>query len=457
MASLADMRRIYNRIADLIGDADLPEDGFATLDTWQQQQQQLGQARSAAAATGEGVSVLRRDVLVRLQACRAFSEGQLIWLPDESEVRTAAVKVAASAAAAQQYSAGDGYYEDPGWIGGCSSRGPGRWQQRQQQQRQAGKARQTPAAATTAAAVQEDVMYDADVMNSLQRERMRGRFYSPEQLRFYDEARVLEVISLIMAANTDAAAEAANTGIEVAGSATNKLQRQDAAAAAADAASQCLRVAGLYYGGGLQELFVRQLQRFKYNSWIPLIVARQYLLRMTLPVKACRINVWCCLVALSSCERLLLCVYVCCFASEAQCCFFAVKGRNGTHTAWSRFEWCMLCHYFRLVAKPKLACCCCCCCCCCRPVPHLQGLLPHAAGPAAGHTAASNTRHKGIQLGEASNTWLDSTGLDPSLKSFGKCLANGVIMILTDCRPDLTAVGVSAPSVSYALLAAVFS
>jgi hypothetical protein len=263
VASLADMRLIYNRIGDLIGDADLPEDGFATLDTWQQQQRQqgVGQAGSAAAAAG---------VVSRLQACKAFSERQLVWLPDAAEVRAAAAK---AAAAARQCAAGDGYYEEPGWSNSSSSRGPGRWQQQQRQQQkaahQASRAWPDHATAAAAAAVPEDVMYDADLMHSLQRVRMRGRFYSPEQLRFYDEAQVLEVISLSMTAKSGSAAAAAAAA--AVGSESEQLQQQDAAAAA-DAAAHCLRVAGLYYGG-LQELFVRQLQRFKYNSWIPLIGA----------------------------------------------------------------------------------------------------------------------------------------------------------------------------------------
>jgi hypothetical protein len=63
------------------------------------------------------------------------------------------------------------------------------------------------------------------------------------------------------------------TAAEAAAGVEQEAAASTAAAAAADAASQCLRVAGLYYGGDLQELFVRQLQRYRYNSWIPLIGA----------------------------------------------------------------------------------------------------------------------------------------------------------------------------------------
>jgi hypothetical protein len=165
------MRRIYNRIADLVGDAALPESGFTTLDTWQQQQQQSDQPGNAAAAA-DSADVMPRAALVRLQACKAFSDAPLIWLPDASEVRAAAAK--AAAAAAQQHAAGDGYYEEGVRYGGgssSSSRGPGksRRQHRRQVAQQAAEA--APAAAV---AVPDGVMYDADVMNSLQRERMRG-------------------------------------------------------------------------------------------------------------------------------------------------------------------------------------------------------------------------------------------------------------------------------------------
>jgi hypothetical protein len=275
-ASLADMQRIYNRIADLVGDAALPESGFATLDTWQQQQQRSGQPGNAAAAAGDSAAAVPRAVLVRLQACKAFADAPLIWLPDASEVRTAAAKAAAAAAAAQQHAAGDGYYEEGVRYGGSSSgsRGPARSQRHHRRQVAQQAAEAAPAAAV---AVPDGVMYDVDVMNSLQRERMRGRFYSPGQLRFNDDARLLEVISLMMLSNAATAVEAAATHAPATAAGVEQQPQEPTAAAStaagADAASQCLRVAGLYYGGDLQELFVRQLQRYRYNSWIPLIGA----------------------------------------------------------------------------------------------------------------------------------------------------------------------------------------
>lgn len=177
---LADMGKIYYNLWNQIGDIDIAnETGFRTLDQWEHQQQQEHQQQEHDGETE--AEAIPHDVVLKLLACRAFSDEALIWLPDISEVKAAAVKAAAEAAAAQNGAAGWGG-TDAQWAGPAGvGRVPG---QRHPGAATAGRyptlcvsssGSKEAAAAVAAAAVPDDVMYDAKVMSSLQRVQLHGR------------------------------------------------------------------------------------------------------------------------------------------------------------------------------------------------------------------------------------------------------------------------------------------
>lgn len=87
-------------------------------------------------------------------------------------------------------------------------------------------------------------------MGALSRTPMRGRFYSPDQLRFTDEAKIFEITFPVLHQHY--------------GSSSNS--------AAGVRPPPMLRVLGAYYGAQ-RDLFVELLQRFKYDKWIPLVGA----------------------------------------------------------------------------------------------------------------------------------------------------------------------------------------
>jgi hypothetical protein len=112
-----------------------------------------------------------------------------------------------------------------------------------------------------AESVAEDFMYEGAFLSGLAHTPMRGRFYSPDQLRFTDAAQVLEVTypTLYQHFCGDSNSSSGKGGKAAA-----------AVGAAGDRPPPMLRCLGVYYGQ-LRDAFVDQLQRFKYDQWIPLV------------------------------------------------------------------------------------------------------------------------------------------------------------------------------------------
>jgi hypothetical protein len=243
VTTLVDMNRIYYEVQNRVSHADIGhQKGFKALDHWNEKEQQLPQQQQIH-DTGihSSQTTISHDIAVRLSACKAFSEDNLIWLPD-----TAAVLAAAAKLAAQREDRADwwGEAEHGNRSGGA---GQARKSQTSSAEIRRSRGRQS-CNSHDPAGVADDPWCDLDVVRGLQQEPLRGKFYNPEQLRFTDDCRVLEVVH--------------HTLMEGA-------QPTNAAAAAACAGSS-LRVLSTYYPG-LQGLFVDQLQRYKYNKWIPLV------------------------------------------------------------------------------------------------------------------------------------------------------------------------------------------
>jgi hypothetical protein len=213
--TLNHMGAVYTYLRDAVGMEDLPASGFADLEDAE------GRSRSAA-----------RGVLDRLLASQMFSKHPLIWLPE----------VPAAVAALQQAAAGGNPH------GSRSSRS-------KTQLPAAGVSRVDPEAV--------QLLYRDDVKSMLYSRSLPGRFFTPEQLRFRDDARVLEQQQLIeQLSSTGPGAEAGAASDQTPG--PQQVQR--------------LRAVHVYYPT-LFDFFVNQLQRFRpapyYNpsalTWIPLV------------------------------------------------------------------------------------------------------------------------------------------------------------------------------------------
>ena len=115
--------------------------------------------------------------------------------------------------------------------------------------------------------VAADTMYDAALMSSLAHTPLRGRFYSPEALRFTDEAKVLEVTYPVLYKHFTSSSSSSGGGDGDGQGAEGAKQGVSQPGARPP---PMLRVLGVYYGSQ-QQLFEKQLQRFKYDKWIPLV------------------------------------------------------------------------------------------------------------------------------------------------------------------------------------------
>jgi hypothetical protein len=255
--TLHDMSQLYHHLSRFLGGTQqLPAAGFSVL----QDPQRMGQ--------------LQESVLVRLKVSKAFNDTPLIWLPDTDKVLKAAAAYKA-AESQRAYMDEDAYsmgsMGGPGGPGGYGSsrnvsssssrrggrtgRGPGKALGRGPAASAAAQAATAAAAAATAEPVADDVMYDGALIGSLARTPMRGRFYTPDQLRFNDDAKVFEVTYPVLHKHFGSASSSSS---------------QAAGAVGVDARPPpMLRVLGVYYAAQ-RDLFVQQLQRFKYSSWIPL-------------------------------------------------------------------------------------------------------------------------------------------------------------------------------------------
>jgi hypothetical protein len=215
--TLNHMGAVYTYLRDAVGMEDLPASGFADLED--------PEARSRSAARG---------VLDRLLASQMFSRHPLIWLPE----------VPAAVAALQQAAAG-------GNQGSRSSRSKGQ-----------------PPATAAAGLTRVDpeavqLLYRDDVKSMLYSRSLPGRFYTPEQLRFRDDARVLEQQQLVEQLSSTGPLAGGGAG---AGQPPGPQQVQR------------LRVCSVYYPT-LFDFFINQLQRFRpapswnvrASQWIPLV------------------------------------------------------------------------------------------------------------------------------------------------------------------------------------------
>eukprot|EP00775_Hariotina_reticulata_P013387 gene13387-13514_t len=269
VTTIAEMSSVYYAVQQQISYAKLDQQkGYEALDRRHANQQQ--HCQQGQQETGVNAGDVSRDVLLRLSACKSFSDDALIWLPDTVEVFAAASQVAKQPGAA----AAEFVLADFGSLSGSQ------WPYKKPQAGSAGHKKwkkgggNKSSSLESAAAVDEDVFYNWDVISSLQWMPMRGRFYPARQLRFTDYARVLEVLEcvLLKAASKQAAAGAATAsesykrfGLDM------KAKGGDAAEAAAMADESSLRVLSLYYPH-LHSLFVEQLQRYtEYGKWIPLV------------------------------------------------------------------------------------------------------------------------------------------------------------------------------------------
>jgi hypothetical protein len=236
-STLHDMSQLYHHLSRFLVQSELPSQGFSIL----QDQDRL--------------AALPKNAAVRVQASKAFIETPLIWLPDTDEFLKAAA--AYRAAESQRgymdedsYSMGGSSFGQPGRLSTNSNKG-GRGPVKQAgrvvgaAQKRVG-AQQGAAAASDAAA--HDVMYDGTLMGALSRTPMRGRFYSPDQLRFTDEAKTFEITFPVLHQHYGGSSNSA-AGVRP---------------------PPMLRVLGAYYGAQ-RALFVDLLQRFKYDKWIPLV------------------------------------------------------------------------------------------------------------------------------------------------------------------------------------------
>jgi hypothetical protein len=240
-STLHDMTQLYHHLSRFLVQCELPSQGFSILQD---------QGRLAA---------LPRNAAVRVQASKAFIETPLIWLPDTDEF----LKAAAAHRAAESQR---GYMDEDSYSMGGSSFGgrqPSGLNSNSKQGGRGGRAAFKPAGRVVGAAQKQvgeqqggaaasdetadDVMYDGTLMGALSRTAMRGRFYSPDQLRFTDDAKIFEITFPVLHQQYGSSSNAA--GVRP---------------------PPMLRVLGAYYGA-LRVLFVELLQRFKYDKWIPLV------------------------------------------------------------------------------------------------------------------------------------------------------------------------------------------
>lgn len=254
-STLHDMAQLYHHLSQDLRLSELPRSGFMVLQE------------------PDRFASLPKSTVVRLQVSKAFNDSPLIWLPDTDEVLQAAA--AYKAAESQR-----GYLDDDGYgMGGYSSAAGGVLGSRLagpvsssrrggRAGRGAGRAGGTSGAAAQqglmqnggkaqsageSEAVPDDAMYDGSLMGALLQTPMRGRFYSPDQLRFTDEAKVFEVTHPVLHQHFGSSASGS-------GSASLGGARPP----------PMLRVLGAYYGSQ-KRLFVELLQRFRYDTWIPLV------------------------------------------------------------------------------------------------------------------------------------------------------------------------------------------
>lgn len=271
--TLHDMGQLYHHLSRFLVNTQLPSGGFSVL----QDKNRLGQ--------------LAPGVVVRLQVSKAFNDAPLIWLPDTDDLLRAA---AAYRAAESQRSymmdddGGGGFMGRPqaaaAAIAACStgygsqlaatnssSIGSRRGGARSKFGRAAaaagrqGTAHSNTQQASAADPVADDAMYDAALISSLAHTPLRGRFYSPDQLRFTDDTRVLEVTYPVLHVHYSSSSSAAAAGGDVSAETAAAIRTKSEGRP-----PPMLRVVGVYYGAQ-QQLFVEQLQRFKYDNWIPLV------------------------------------------------------------------------------------------------------------------------------------------------------------------------------------------
>lgn len=272
--TLHDMAQLYHHLSRFLTSSQLPPRGFSVL----QDPQHL--------------AALPKDVAVRLRVCKAFSNAPLIWLPDTDALLAAAAEYRAaesrrvymeedSLGMPGGFGALDGHGSRPGGssmgrgaagrLGSRAGRGAGKAPGRSLG---SGLKGQTGTQQGSAAAepVGEDFMYEGAFLSSLAHTPMRGRFYSPDQLRFTDAAQVLEVTypTLYQYFHIDNSSSGSAKGGKAAAAAKAAAAKAAAMGAPGDRPPPMLRCLGVYYGQ-LRDVFVDQLQRFKYDQWIPLV------------------------------------------------------------------------------------------------------------------------------------------------------------------------------------------
>jgi len=257
--TLHDMSQLYHHLSRFMNDSELStRGGFSIL------------------LDPNKLEQLPQDVVVRLQVSKAFNDTPLIWLPDTEELLSAAAAYRAEESQRSYYDDDMGFSSGrnpPGGGGMGAKLGSGLSSSTARQRGSrlgrvaalatvkrddAGRLGATNKAPDTEP-VPADAMYDAALISALAHKPLQGRFYHPDQLRFSDDAKVFELTYPVLHKHFGS-----SSGSAAAGSASTAGAQPDARP------PPMLRALAAYYGAQ-RRLFVDQLQRFKYDKWIPLV------------------------------------------------------------------------------------------------------------------------------------------------------------------------------------------